>query len=297
MAMLKLKLLRWLAPFLIRHKWRGKLPQGVDTQPLEIVSGDTRVPARLFRPQGVQGPLPVMLFFHGGGWVGLNLDTHDPLCRDLCSRSGHMIVSVDYRLAPEHPFPAGVNDCLGALDWLVANAARIGADPARITVGGDSAGGNLAAVIAQQARSRQPGVVRGQVLVYPATDHHSGDWPSYQRYGVKPYPLTRESMVELWEWYTSKSPLWPRGTTSHELATPNRVPDLGGLPPAFVVLAEEDLLCDEGAAYAQRMQQAGIPVRMKTYPGQKHGFFGTEPSAANDEAMNDVQAWLRALHA
>lgn len=295
LELLKLKILRRLAPPLIRFKWRGKLPAGVTTQPLEIASGDTRVPARLYKPEAASGALPVMLYFHGGGWVGLNLDTHDALCRDLCRSSGHMIISVDYRLAPEHPFPAGVNDCLGALDWLVANARRFGADPARITVGGDSAGGNLAAVIAQQARGRHPGVIKGQLLIYPVTDHCSADWPSYQRYGGKPYGLTYQGMTDLWRWYTSNSPHWAPGATSHDLATPYRVHDLAGLPPAFVVLAEEDLLCDEGVAYGRRMQEAGNRVQTKIYPEQHHGFVGTEPSAAHSESISDMRDWLRAL--
>ena len=297
MELLKLKILRWLAPHVIGFKWRGKRPQGVVTRDLEIASGDTRVPARLYTPQNAQGPLPVMLFFHGGGWVGLNLDTHDALCRDICRQSGQILVSVDYRLAPEHPFPAGVHDCLGALDWLVKNAASIGADASRISVGGDSAGGNLAAVVSQQARSRHPGVIKGQLLIYPVTDHHSADWPSYKRYGGKPYGLTFEGVKDLWRWYTSNSPDWPPDTTSHDLATPYRGEDLSGLPPAFVLLAEEDLLCDEGVAYARRMQEAGVSVQSKIYPKQEHGFVGTKPSAAHDEALADIKAWLQKLYA
>ncbi len=293
--LIKLRVLRRLLVPVIRLKWRGKLPAGVVAEPLGMASGETWVAARRYTPVGEHRALPVMLFFHGGGWVGFNLDTHDALCRDLCRRTGHMVISVDYRLAPEHPFPAGVQDCLGALDWLVGHAARIGADPQRICLVGDSAGGNLAAVLALQARSRHPGMIKGQVLVYPVTDHASGDWPSHARYGRKPYPLTRESLADLWRWYTAGSREWP-ASNSHDLATPYRVADLSGLPPALVVLAEEDLLHDEGQAYARRMQEAGAEVQLKTYAGQKHGFVGLEPTPAHEQALADIQAWMSRLY-
>ena len=293
--LIKLRILRRLFVPVIRMKWRGKLPTGVVVEPLGMAHGEAWVSARRYTPAGDHRALPVMLFFHGGGWVGFNLDTHDALCRDICRRTGHIVISVDYRLAPEHPFPAGVQDCLAAFDWLVANAARIGADPQRISIGGDSAGGNLAAVVALQARNRHPGVLKGQILIYPVTDHVSGDWPSYARYGRKPYPLTRESLADLWRWYTAGSHEWP-ASNSHELATPQRVADLSGLPPALVLLAEEDLLCDEGRAYAGRMQEAGNDVQVKTYPGQKHGFVGLEPTAAHDQALANIQVWMAQLY-
>ncbi|HSW14278.1 MAG TPA: alpha/beta hydrolase [Solimonas sp.] len=298
MELFKLKILRWLAPLMVRFKWRGRVPPGVVAEPLQIVSGETSVPARCYRPEGAAGPLPVILYFHGGGWVGLDLDTHDPLCRDLCRHSGHMVISVDYRIAPEHPFPAGVQDCLGALDWLVQNAAGLGGDVSRLSVAGDSAGGNLAAVVALEARRRHPGVLKGQILIYPATDHPAhADWPSYRSHGGKEYPLTLEGMKDLWRLYTTNSSLWPTGAGSHDLATPYRVQDLGGLPPALLLIAEEDLLRDEGIAYGQRMQEAGVSVQVKTYPGQKHGFIGMEPTEAHLQAMADVKAWTQGLHA
>lgn len=291
----RLAFLRWVVRVAVRYKWRGKVVTDVTVDALEIASGDTRVSARRYTPLHARGPLPVLLFFHGGGWVGFDLDTHDPLCRDLCSRSGYLVISVDYRLAPEHPFPAGVQDCVGALDWLVQNAATLGADPARIAIGGDSAGGNLAAVVALQARERLPGVLKGQVLIYPVTDHFSAAWPSYVSCSGKGYPLSHAGLKDLWRMYTSNSLDWPQDQTQHELATPYRVENIQGLPPALVLIAEDDLLRDEGLAYAQRMRDAGVPVSVKTFPGQKHGFVGLEPTPAHAAAAADIAIWLRAI--
>lgn len=289
----KLAFLRWMVRVAVRYKWRGKVVTDVTVDALEIACGATHVPARRYTPPQAQGALPVLLFFHGGGWVGFDLDTHDPLCRDLCARSGYLVISVDYRLAPEHPFPAGVQDCLGALEWLVQNAATLGADAERIAVGGDSAGGNLAAVVALQARERFSGVVKGQVLIYPVTDYASADWPSYLSCSGKGYPLSHAGLKDLWRMYTSNSLEWPPGRTQHELATPYRVENLTGLPPALVLIAEDDLLRDEGLAYAQRMKDAGVPVSVKTFPGQKHGFVGLEPTPEHAAAAADIAAWLR----
>jgi acetyl esterase len=234
-----------------------------------------------------------MLFFHGGGWVGFDLDTHDPLCRDLCARSRHLIVSVDYRLAPEHPFPDGVNDCLAALDWLIVNAERLGGRADRIVICGDSAGGNLAAVVALQARTRHPGRLSGQVLIYPVTDHYTAQWPSYASCGGKEYPLTRDGIEEIWNWYVRDSREWQPGQTSHDLATPYRVKDVSGLPRTLFIIASDDLLRDEGLAYADRMEEAGNKVKTRIFPGQKHGFVGTEPSAAHSEAIAEIAQWLQ----
>ena len=293
---IKLAFLRWMVRVAVRYKWRGKVVTDVTVDALEIASGSTRVPARRYAPRNAQAPLPVLLFFHGGGWVGFDLDTHDPLCRDLCARSGYLVISVDYRLAPEYPFPAGVHDCLDALGWLVQNAGMLGADPERIVVGGDSAGGNLAAVVALQARERYPDVLKGQVLIYPATDHPSAEWQSYVSCSGKGYPLSHVGLKDLWRMYTSNSLEWQPGQTQHHLATPYRVENLKGLPPALVLVAEDDLLRDEGLAYAQRMQDTGVPVSVKIFPGQKHGFVGLEPTPAHAAAAADIANWLRGVH-
>ncbi|HEY1076126.1 MAG TPA: alpha/beta hydrolase [Fontimonas sp.] len=292
---LKLILLRRLIRVAIRIKWRGQRATELDianeTMPVE----GGQIGLRIYRPRGT-GPFPVLHFFHGGGWVGFDLDTHDGMCRDLCVQSRHLVVAFDYRLAPEHPFPVPIQDCLASLAWMQHNVRRLGGDPARIVLCGDSAGGNLAAVCAQQARRSHPGMIKGQVLIYPVTDHcGNADWPSYRTYGTSKYALSHPKMKELWALYLRNSPLWTGETAHHELATPMRTADLSGLPPALIVLAEDDLLHDEGQAYGQRMAEAGVPVVVKRHPGQQHGFVGTMPTAAHREAMAEIASWLQAM--
>lgn len=292
LELIKIRVLRWMIRIAVKIKWRGKVDASVRVENINVGSGAKPIPARTYKPKDASGPLPLMLFFHGGGWVGFDVDTHDPLCRDLCGRTGHLVVSIDYRLAPEHPFPAGVNDCLEALDWLIVNAERLGGNPNQIVICGDSAGGNLAAVVALQARTRHPGALKGQVLIYPVTDHVSSQWPSYASYGGKEYPLTREGVAEIWRWYVQGSKEWRNGQTSHDLATPYRVKDVSGLPRTLVLIADEDLLRDEGIAYADRMKEAGVDVKTAIFPKQKHGFVGTEPSPAHDQAILEISQWI-----
>jgi acetyl esterase len=242
------------------------------------------VPVRIYRPGGA-GPHPALLFIHGGGWVVCSLDTHDPLCRHLCVAAGAVVVSVDYRLSPEHVFPAASDDCLTALNWLAANAEALGIDPARIVVAGDSAGGNLAAATAIRARDAGGPKLAGQLLVYPVTDR-PGRHPSYAE-NDNDYGLTTAGMAAYWAHYGA-----PEGDP---LAEPLRA-DLHGLPPAFVLTAEYDVLRDEGEAYAAALTAAGVAVEAKRYPGMIHGFFsfqGLVPGAAG--ALADAAAWLRRL--
>lgn len=173
--------------------------------------------------------------------------------------------------------------------------ARLGGDPARIALCGDSAGGNLAAIAVQQARRSHPGMIKGQVLIYPVTDDcRSAQWPSYESKGGPKSGLSHAKMGELWDLYLSDSSCWPAGTTRHELATPLHVEDPSGLPPALFVLAVEDLLHDEGMAYAKRLQHAGVAVEVKEYPGESHGFVGLKPTEAHRRAVGDIARWLRA---
>ncbi len=290
--LLKLKIFRPLARVLVSFKWRGQRASDltVSNETMPVDGGS--IGLRIYTPRG-KGPFPVLHYFHGGGWVGCDLETHDPLCRDLCVQSGHLVVSFDYRLAPEYPFPIPIQDCLASLAWMKANAARLSGDPDRIFLGGDSAGGNLAAVAAQQARKLHPGLIKGQVLIYPVTDHCSAQWPSYRTHGGKGFTLTHADVTQLWSFYVSNSPLWQPGTRSHDLATPLHVEDLAGLPRSLLVIAEEDLLRDEGVEYARRMAQAGTDVEVKRYPQQQHGFVGMEPSVAHRQAVADIAGWLK----
>lgn len=242
------------------------------------------IPVRIYTPEG-EAPLPVLVFFHGGGWVIGSLDSHDALCRTLARAVPALVISVDYRLAPEHPFPAAVEDSHAALRWAFDNAAALGGDPARLAVGGDSAGGNLAAVVALLARDRGGPALAHQLLVYPATDLR-GDTVSMRENG-EGYFLTHGVMVWFSNHYlTSAQKLLPH-------ASPLLAPDLRGLPPATVITAEFDPLRDEGEAYAARLREAGVAVEATRYDGMIHGFFTIPLFPQAGEAIELAVAGLR----
>jgi len=245
------------------------------------------IPARLYRPQE-GGTLPLLVYFHGGGWVIGNLEGYDNVCRDLAAKTGSAILSVDYRLAPEHRFPAAADDCFAATAWARASAAALGIDPARIAVAGDSAGGNLAAVTALMARDRGGPPLRFQLLIYPVTCGRM-DTPSY-RDNAEGYLLTRDAMTWFWGHYTPRA-------ADRELpyAAPLRAADLRGLPPALVLTAEFDPLRDEGEAYAARLREAGVPTTLRRYDGQIHGFFTM--GALIDRAVAALDETATALRA
>jgi len=224
------------------------------------------LPVRLYTPAG-SGPFPVLVFFHGGGWVIGDLNTQDGACRALTNAVGCVVVSVDYRLAPEHPFPAAPHDTYAATRWVAQNAPSINADPARIALGGDSAGGNLTAVTAQMARDGGgPGLVF-QLLIYPVTDGACAT-ASY-RENADEYLLTKDMMEWFWKHYVPND-----ADRRNPLASPLHAHSLRGLPPALVLTAEFDPLRDEGEAYAERLKEAGVPVTLTRYNGMIHGFFG-----------------------
>jgi acetyl esterase len=235
----------------------------------EIPGPAGAIPTRLYRPEGT-APLPFLVYFHGGGWVLGGLGSHDVVCRSLANASGCAVLAIDYRLAPEHIFPAAVDDCYAAASWAVANAKSLGADPARVAVGGDSAGGNLTAVVAQLARHRGGPALRFQLLVYPATDANT-DTPSYHE-NATGYFLELEGMRWFYDHYLPARP-----DRTDPRASPLRTADLRGLPPALVITAEFDPLRDEGEAYAARLREAGVPVTLTRYHGMIHGFFGMGP--------------------
>jgi acetyl esterase len=227
-----------------------------------VAGGEVTV--RAYSPGG-SGPHPALVYYHGGGWVIGDLDTHDGLCRSLTNAARCAVLSVDYRLAPEWRYPVAVEDSYAALTWVVANAARLGIDPRRVAVGGDSAGGNLATVMALMARERRGPALVHQVLIYPVTDHRL-DTPSYVE-NATGYVLTREGMRWFWNHYLARE---AEGREPH--ASPLRAPSLAGLPPALVITAECDPLRDEGEAYAARLRDAGVPVTLTRYSGMFHGF-------------------------
>ena len=243
------------------------------------------IPIRIYAPVGT-APFPVLVYFHGGGWVIGNLDTHDGICRSLANRVGCLVVSVDYRLAPEHTFPAAPEDCYAATRWLAEHAGSLGGDKGRIAVGGDSAGGNLAAVGALMARDRGGPKLAFQLLVYPATDTDF-ETRSY-RENAEGYFLTRADMVWFWNHYAPRDE-----DRRNPYASPLRAASLRGLPPALVITAEFDPLCDDGNAYAARLREDGVPVRLSRQDGLIHGFF--QMGAVIDRGRASVDEAARAL--
>lgn len=244
------------------------------------------LPIRIYTPKG-KGPFPVCVHFHGGGWVIGDLDTHDAQCRDLCNLAHCIVMAVDYRLAPEHRYPAAAEDCFAATVWTAKNAASINADPSRIAVAGDSAGGNLAAVVSQMARDRKGPRIALQVLVYPVTEA-GFDTPSY-RDNAEGYLLTRDSMHWFWDHYCPNA-----ADRAHPYAAPARAKDLTNLPPALILTAEFDPLRDEGEAYAKRLRGAGIATTLTRYDGQIHGFAAMfEIFDAGKRALEESSAALR----
>lgn len=250
---------------------RARVPMlAGEPEPVERIE-DVRVPApggtiggRLYA--SVRGPaLPALLYMHGGGWVVGDLDSHDSVCRALARRAGCLVLSLDYRLAPEHRFPAGIEDAWAGLVWLRENAAAIGADPNRLAVGGDSSGGNLAAVLARWARDRDGPRLAAQLLIYPVIDFDL-DTPSYRDVGTG-YGLTRESMRWYWEQYLA-DPL--DGASPN--ASPLRATDLSGLAPALLITCELDPLKSEGSAYAASLAAAGVPVEHIHEAAMIHGY-------------------------
>jgi acetyl esterase len=225
------------------------------------------IPLRVYRPAGVPDStrLPAYVYFHGGGWVIGDLDTHDVVCRQITAEAGVSVVSVDYRLAPEHTFPAATDDAWAATRWVVAHARELGVDRGRLAVGGDSAGGTLAAVVALLARDAGGPPIAVQVLLYPVTDV-GAETRSYQEF-ADGYLLTRASMRWFIAHYLSK----PEDAADWR-ASPLRAPSLAGLPPALVVTAGFDPLRDEGRAYAARLREAGVRVDDICYGGMIHGF-------------------------
>ena len=224
-----------------------------------------QIPLRVYTPQAT-GPSPVLVYFHGGGWVLGSILTHDAACREIANAAGCTVVSVEYRLAPEHKYPAAVDDAYAATRWVFQNADKIGADPRRVAVGGDSSGGNLAAAVCLMARDRASFLPVLQVLVYPIVDHNLNT-PSYLENG-EGYFLTRETMKWFWECYLQCD---EDGRQAY--ASPLRAESFGGLPAALVITAQYDPLRDEGEAYAGRLRDAGVPVTLTRYEGMIHAFF------------------------
>jgi acetyl esterase len=263
-----------LSPKDARQLFRETRPASTPTPPeIGVVSNmlaegpDGPIPLRVYRPRGVaaDAPLPGLVFFHGGGWVIGDLDTHDVLCRQLTAEAGITVVAVDYRLAPEAKFPAAADDAWAATRWVVAHADRLGIDARRLAVGGDSAGGNLAAVVSLLARDAGAPAIAFQTLLYPVTDVGI-EWPSYREF-AEGYLLTSQSM----RWFIGHYLAAEKEAVDWRVS-PLRAPSLRGLPPAVIVTAGFDPLRDEGEAYARALRDASVTVDYVCYGGMIHGF-------------------------
>ncbi len=247
------------------------------------------IPVRVYTPAPVSGAgtRPALVWYHGGGWVIGNLDGADYGCRKFANAANAVVVSVDYRLAPEAKFPAAADDCFAATKWVAENAASLGIDAHRIAVGGDSAGGNLAAVVSQMAQAQGGPAIGYQVLIYPVTNH-SFETPSYSA-NASGYLLTKESMEWFWGHYLANA-----GDGADPKASPLRAPSLAGQPPALVITAEFDPLRDEGEAYAAALKKAGVAVEAKRYDGQIHGFYANAAIDDGGAAVLHAAAAMKA---
>jgi acetyl esterase len=239
-------------------------PAAVPFESRHIASLDGSLPVRIYRP--VQAAKGIILYLHGGGFAVGDLDCYHSVCSNLCEGSACVVVTVDYRLAPEFPFPTAVDDCYAALEWVAANADELAGNANRIAVVGDSAGANLAAVLALLSRDRQGPAIAFQALVYPVTAAAPGQFPSYEKFGVG-YTLTRRAAEHFNRLYFGPAGIAPDFRGAPLLAT-----TLAGLPPALVQVAGYDPLHDEGVAYAERLMADGVAVSLVDYPGLAHGF-------------------------
>ncbi len=263
------------------------LPNRVETRDHTITALRT---ARLYTPPDAATPLPVLLYMHGGGWVVGSIETHDPFCRLLCEAACIQILSIDFRLAPEYPFPAALNDTLAAWHWLVEHGNEIGGDPQRLAVGGDSAGANLAAVTANRLSAAADAVQpSAQLLLFPVTDHPSAGHASYTEC-ANGCGLDASVMSWFWDQY------FPGVWAADPNVSPMRLEKVPTLPPTFVATAEHDPLRDEGIAYAEKLRVAGVAVTHTHYPDMHHNFPVHPGTVArfpqSIEALNHMADWL-----
>ena len=247
-----------------------------------------QIPIRIYTPRG-SGPFPVLVFLPTGAWVLGTLEIQDPLCRRITNRAGCLVVSINYRLAPENPFPAALEDCYAATQWVAAHAAELGGDPSRIAIGGDSAGGNMATVVTLLARDRSGPKLAFQLLLFPATDF-TFSTPVMQE-PSEGYNVTKEEMLWIRKNYVPNEADW-----TNPLASPLFAPDLSNLPPALIITAEYDQLRDEGELYAKRLQEAGVPAKVSRYNGMIHDFHDLFEEPGN-RVVDEIAAALRAAFA
>lgn len=275
--------LNLLPPAQTREKMKLVPKNPNTTQVSEVINtivpeGD--IPVRIYIPAG-RGPFPLVSYFHGGGFVLMSIETHDEICRQICSKSGSVVMSVEYLLAPEHPYPAGPDSCVTATKWMIKNADKFKGISDQMAVGGDSAGGYMALVVAQKLTAQ--GIkLKAQFAAYPPTDHYSAHHASWEENKVG-YVLTAELMKWFWDEYITDP-------TKFDQASPLRTADFSGLPPALIMTANYDPLRDEGKAYAEKLKKAHVDTIYKNYENT-HGFFGT--GEMGEQAMQVACDFLR----
>jgi acetyl esterase len=280
-----------LAPQQARAVVREDMPNWDPPQPVARIENRRlpgpagSIPIRIYAPETAR-PSPVLVYYHGGGWTLCDLDTHDGACTRLANGAGCLVVSVDYRLAPEHKYPAAADDCYAAFAWVAENAAQWGGDARRVAVGGDSAGGNLAAVVSMMARDRGARRPLFQLLIYPATDFR-GNTPSYSE-NAEGYLLSRDDMRWFWANYLAREE-----DGQQPYASPLLAGDFRHLPPAFIATAEYDPLRDEGEAYGARLRLSGVPAEVVRYDGLIHAFL--QRTERFDRARKALADMCRAL--
>ena len=277
-----------------RAQMAAMRPPNVDPEPvaqvheMSIPGPGGEIPARGYLPNDDPRDLPTVVYYHGGGWVLGDLESHDAVCRALCNRAGMSVLSVDYRLAPEATYPAAAEDAYAAVEWIAGMYSQQGQE-ARIAVAGDSAGGNLAAVVSQMARDRGGPEISAQILIYPVTDH-SFETESYKVNGGGEYGLSEAGMRWFWDLYLNDG-----AEGGQPYASPLRAENLSGLPRALTVTAEYDALRDEGEAYASALSAAGVPSSCTRYDGVIHGFVGAFAAVPEgSQALDQIAAELRA---
>lgn len=267
---------------------RARDTEGVELEERSVPGKGRQISVRLYRP-GTHGPHPVLVYFHGGGFVFGSLDMYDGLCAALAREAACLVCSVDYGLAPEHPFPEPVEDAYSAVGWIRNQASSLGADPDRIGVGGDSAGGNLAAVVSLIDRDRGQPPLNGQLLIYPVTDLTGQTCRSKREFSQLSFEKDRLTGFQQNHLYLRNGE-----DARHPWASPILAEDVSGLPPAMIITAEHDPLCDQGEAYGFRLRDAGVAVAVKRYSGMSHGFVymqGILPEA--EQALKEGAMWLK----
>lgn len=284
---IKVSILRFFYRFISARVWKKEgleLPHSV----LHAVTDESSLELRMYIGEG-GADKPLMIFLHGGGWVIGDVETHNSLCQSLCLKTGCTVVSVDYRLAPEHPCPAAHNDALAATQWIVQRLGELGPNNGSFILVGDSAGANLATCTCLALGKSERELLVGEIVIYPVTDHYTNPYPSYQE-KAKGYALTSNLMRWFWDTYLGNTNAPPPATT------PIQASNLASLPATLLITAEHDPLRDEGKAYGEKLLAAGVVLQYSHYENAAHGFASSAGSSPDfHRLMDEIAVWVRGL--